>query len=580
MYSTDGARTRWVTTKSGKRYWFDSEAADAACEIFPKYLRHSKGEWAGRPFNLTRWERRIVRKLFGWKRPDGTRRYRRLWLELPRKNGKTEFAAGLAIVLLRFDGEFGAEIYSLASEEGQARIVFETAVRMVALNDDLNSEIESFKTSLYYSEMMASFKPLSSLPNTKQGFNPSGFIGDEVHVWVSGDLAEGVHEGEGTRAQPLDILITTAGEVGTYAHEQHEYAQAVTRGEIEDDELLVCIFAAADDADWLDEATWRAANPSYEVTVKKSFLEAECRKARNLPRLQNRFRRYYLNQWVEQSVRWIPMEYWDVCTAAPLEAARKRFLSDPERDDKLRAMVENAGAPDPLLWKRLPEMLAGRPCCGGLDLMSTGSDLGALSFVFPPAKADERTAVIWKFYLPRETLKVLKKEVAAQYEAWAAAGALTLTPGNVADYEFVKKDLLEWVGRFRFGTLGIDRYNATQLAVDLGAYQGLNVEFMGQGVVSMNGPSREFERLFMSCAIEHGNNPVARHMAKNVAIEERNNLIKPVKPQAAAARGRGRNQAGGRASGAKIDGIPAAITGLAMTMAKPVEAKSFWEEMA
>jgi phage terminase large subunit-like protein len=200
MHSTDDTGRRWVIAKSGKRYWFDQGSADAACAFFPTYLRHTKGEWFGQPFHLTRWERRIIRKIFGWKRADGTRRYRRLWLELPRKNGKTEFAAGIALLLMVADGEPGAEIYSLASEEGQARIVFERANIMVGMSDELSAEVERFKTSLYCAALQSSFKPLTALPNSKQGFSPSGFIGDEVHVWISGDLADAVHEGEGTRA--------------------------------------------------------------------------------------------------------------------------------------------------------------------------------------------------------------------------------------------------------------------------------------------------------------------------------------------------------------------------------------------
>jgi phage terminase large subunit-like protein len=550
-------RRRW--TRTGK-YWFDAAAAAAAIRFVETFLHFTEGEWAGRPFVMTRWERRIVRKIFGWKRPDGTRRYRRLWLELPRKNGKTEFAAVLALLLLVADGEHGAQIYSLASEEGQARIVFEKATRMVAMAERLrNGTVETFKTSLYCSSLMSSFKPLSAAPSSKHGFNPSGFIGDEVHTWSSGELAEVVHEGEGARSQPLDVLITTAGELETYAHEQHEYALAVLRGDLQDDELLAVIFAANDDDDWTQESTWRKANPSYGVSIKPEFLAAECRRARQLPRLENRFRRYYLNQWVEQATRWIPMEYWDCCTSSPEARAASLFLSDAERDPSLRARVEGSLAPDPELWRVLPARLAGRVCAGGLDLATT-RDLAALCFWFPALRPGERETAIWKFYLPRDTLKTLKKADADRYDSWARTGALTLTPGNVADYGFIKGDLLNWSRAYRLSVLGIDRWNATQLATELLNTEGLPVELFGQGFASMSGPSKEFERLVMGLELEHGNHPVVRWMAKNVAVDQdAADNIKPTKE---------------RSSG-KIDGIVAAIMAKGVLMAKPSEQSGY-----
>jgi phage terminase large subunit-like protein len=542
-------------TRNGK-YWFDAAAARAAIAFFETYLRLTEGEWAGRPFILARWQRRIVRKLFGWKRvADNTRRFRRLWLEVPRKNGKTEFAAGLALLLLVADGEFGAQIYSLATEEGQARIVFDKTTRMVSMSEPLKKELETFKTSIWCAALNAAFKPISAAPTSKHGFNPSGFIGDEVHAWTSGELAEVVHEGEGARAQPLDVLITTAGEIGTYAHEQHEYALSVLSGEIEDDELLAVIYACGADEDWTDPAVHARANPNYGISVKPSFLEAEVRKARQLPRLENRVRRYFLNQWVEQTTRWLPMEYWNVCTRSPEAAAKQMFLSDPDRDEALRRVVAASAAPDRTLWKRLPELMAGRHCAGGLDLATT-RDLAAACFDFPPLVAGEPDVLIWKFWLPRDTLKTLKETERRQYQAWADDGALTLTPGNVTDYSFIKRDVLDAAKRYRLQAFGIDRWNATQLATDLLNTEGMPVELFGQGFASMSGPSKEFERLVMGLGIEHGNHPLARWMARNVAVDtDAADNIKPTKE---------------RSSG-KIDGIVAAIMAKGMLMAKPVQ---------
>lgn len=546
------SRRRW--TRNGK-YWFDPRAADAAVAFFEKRLKLTKLQFAGKPFILARWQRRTVRKLFGWKRPDGTRRFRRVWIEIPRGNGKTEFAAGLALCVWLGDGDIGGDFYSLASEEGQARIVFDRATDMVGQDEELRARIEQFKPSLWCSATQSAFKPLSAAPKSKQGFRPKGFVGDEVHVWESGELAETVHEGEGVTPQPLDILITTAGQTGTYAHEQHEYALSVLRGEIEDDELLAVIYAAEPEDDWTDPAVWAKANPSLNITVDAKFLAAECRKARQLPRLENRFRRFYLDQWVEQATRWIPMEYWNVCTAAPSDRARTLFLSDPERDEKLRQRVETSRPHEPLLWKRLPDTMKGRQCAAGLDLATT-RDLASLCLWFPPAHEGERDTLIWKFWLPRDTLKTLKDTDRKRYETWEKLGAIVLTPGNVTDYAFIKTEVLAANRDYRISAFGIDRWNATQLAVDLQNIEGLPVELFGQGFASMSGPSKEYERLFMGLGLEHGNNPVAQWMASNVATDtDPHDNIKPTKE---------------RSSG-KIDGQVAAIIAKGMLITKPIE---------
>jgi phage terminase large subunit-like protein len=380
-------------------------------------------------------------------------------------------------------------------------------------------------------------------------------IGDDVHAWDSSELFEVVLEGEGARAQPLNILITTAGKRDEgYAWEQHEYALGVLKGEIEDDELLVAIFAADEDDDWTDPAVWAKANPNIGISPKLEFLESQCREARQLKRKENRFRQYYLNQWVGQSTRWLPMEFWDMCTRAPSERARKLFLSDPERDEKLRALAQEKGEYDPLLWKTLAEGFKARRAraWGGLDL-ATVSDMCALSWEFEPEIAGDPVPIIWRFFLPRETLKTLPPRTRRLYEKFIEAQALTLTPGNVADYDFIEQQILQDAKDFQVVALGIDRYNATDLASRLLNREGMPVELFGQGFVSMSGPSKDFERRVLGLGIEHGNNPVIRWMAENVAVDEdAADNIKPTKERSAG----------------KIDGIVSAVMGRGMAMSK------------
>lgn len=552
MVNSTEPRRRWA--KSGK-YWFDRAAADEAVRWIESYCHHTEGEWYGHPFRLAHWQRRIVRKLFGWKCPDGTRRYRKLWLEVGRKNGKTEFAAALALLLFLHDGEMGAQIYSLATDKDQAKIVFEKAGKMIGLSPDLVKEVEVLKTSLWCNTLMASFKPLSSKPDSKHGFSPHGMIGDEVHAWESGELCEVVIEGEGARAQPMNILITTAGQRDEgYAWEQHEYAVGVLKGEIQDDRLLVVIFAADEDDDWTNPAVWKMANPNLGVSPKLEFLEDQCREARQLKRKENRFRQYYLNQWVGQTTRWLPMEFWDMCTRSPSDRARKLFLSDPDRDEKLRVLAEAKDAHDPHLWKTMEASFKAvrARAWGGLDL-ATVSDMCALSWEFEPLEPDGPVPIIWRFFLPRDTLKMVPPRIRRRYERFVDAGALTLTPGNVADYDFIEKQILQDAKDFCVVALGIDRYNATDLASRLLNREGMPVELFGQGFVSMSGPAKDFERRVLGLGIEHGNNPVARWMAENVAVDEdAADNIKPIKEKSAG----------------KIDGIVAAVMGRGMAMAK------------
>lgn len=555
--STSAPRRRWL---HGGRFYFDTAAAAHAVTWIETYCRFAEGEWYGRPFRLARWQRRIVRKLFGWKRADGTRRFRRLWLEVPRKNGKTEFAAALALYLFVGIGDRTAQIYSLASDKDQASIVFKKAKAMAEMEPAFSSSIDALATGLWCSTLLSSFKPLASVPNSKHGFNPSGVIADEVHAWKSDEIYNVVHEGEAARAEPLDVLITTAGVREGFAWDMHQHAEAVLAGKVVEEELLVVIFAAAEDDDWTDPKIWAKANPNLNVSVKLDFLESECRAARASPRKQNRFRQYKLNQWTGQVDRWIPMEYWDLNTIAPSERALKLFLSDTELDENLRAAALAKRAPDPDLWKKLPEKMRGRLCNGGLDLATT-RDICSLCWEFQPTVDDPLVTYIWRFFLPRDRLKDLSADDKRRYEAFDAAGALFLTPGNVTDYGFIKKQFLADAALFRIGTTGVDRWNATQLVVDLKETEGANVELFGQGFASMSGPAKDFERLFLGLGLEHGNHPVARWMADNVATDsDPADNIKPTKERSAG----------------KIDGIVAAIMARGMSMANPVK-RSIYE---
>lgn len=512
-------------------YWFDERAADKAVAFFADHVRLTDAEWAGKPFVLEAWQADdIVRPLFGWKRADGTRRYRRCIVWVPRKNGKTELAAGVSILALIGDAEPGAQVYSIAKDKDQARLVFDKATRMVQMSPTLSAHLECLKPSIYCPSLNAAFKPLSGRAEGKHGLSMSGLIGDEVHEWPSGELYTFVHQSTGARRQPLEFLISTAGKRGGYGWQVWEESLRIAEDPSVDPETLVVIYAADPDDNWTDPKTWARANPNLGVSVKREYLAAECKRAQELPRLENDFRRYHLNQWTEQDVRWIPLDRWD----------------------------KGAG---PVAWQDLREHLKGRTCYGGLDLSST-SDLTSLKWVFPPATPDEPWRVVARFFCPADTVELRSRRDRVAYERWVREGALTATPGNVTDYPAVKAAIFEDAEHFHVAGLAIDRWNATQLAVEL-QEEGLPVVMFGQGFASMSAPAKELERLVLAAELHHGGHPLLRWCVGNVAIEgDAAGNIKPSKAK----------------SSEKIDGVVSVVMGLGISTRRDAAPVNPWED--
>ena len=540
---------RPVTWSPCGNYWFDETAADAAAAFFPRYLRLTTGEWAGRPFELEGWqEQDIIRPLFGWKRKDGTRRYRRCYVWIPRKNGKTELAAGVALLALLADGEMGAQVFSIAADEKQAKIVFDKATAMVGWSAELSKHLTPFKTSIWCADLGASFKPLSGNARGKHGLNMSGLVGDEIHEWRDGDLYTFVHQSSAARRQPLEFLISTAGTREGYGWEAWDECVKLLAGEIEDPETLVVIYAADPEADWTNPDTWAAANPNLGVSVKLDYLEAECRAAKESPRKENDFKRYHLNIWTEQAVRWLALDAWDVC-GHPVETQAPTVLAGGVR----RVPVNDR-------WKSFEEQLQGRRCFGGLDLSST-TDLTAWVMMFPPEERDGIWTMLTRAFVPEARVAERVRRDRAPYDQWVKSGALITTPGNVVDYEWVKDQIYRDAEMFGIEAVGIDRFLATQIALQLGE-QGVNAQFIGQGFLSMSAPAKELERLVIDGKLDHGGHPAARWCAGNVAIAtDPAGNIKPAKDK----------------STERIDIIAAAINALGMALGEFVEGPSVYE---
>lgn len=519
-------------------YWYDDRAADKAARFFPEHLVFSEGEWAGRPFVLEPWEEfDIVRPFFGWKRADGTRRYRRAFVWVARKNGKTELAAGIALLALLGDGEPAGQVFSIASEGDQARIVFTKASNMVVRSASLAPRLECLNKVIYSPKLNASFRPLSGKPKGKHGLNMSGLVGDEVHEWPNGDLYTFVHDSAASRRQPIEFLISTAGQKGSHGEEVYKECQAILAGDIDDPSTLVVIYAPGEDDDWTKEETWRKANPNFGKTVKiEPFLE-DFKRARQLPRLENDFKRYRLNIWTDQAVRWLPID--------SVDDEGRRFGWDH--------------CIGPLAWNdpKFEARLVGKKCFGGLDLSST-VDLSALGWWFPIQDGLEIPVFLTRFFKPRDLIKEHVKRDRVPYDKFAKNGALIDTPGNVVDYAFIEQQVLKDAEKFRIayygvhkreqyeGGLAIDRFNATGTAVRL-EQEGIPVVLYGQGFVSLSAPAKELERLVMCNGFHHGGHPLLRRHAQAVAVEtDATENIKPTKAK----------------SNGRIDGIASFVNAL------------------
>ena len=509
--------TRGVKWTSKGAYFYDAAAADRAIRWIESHCVHTIGDWARKPFVLGRWQRRVVRKLFGWKRPDGARKHRTVFLGLPRKNGKTTFAAALGLALEIADGEPAAFVYSIAGNEDQARHAFNEAKRMCLLSPALSDAVEPLADAIYYGPMQSSFRPLPSSPRNLHGLNPHAVIGDEVHAWVGREQYDVMRTALGARRQPVEIYITTAGfDRHSVCWEMWRRAQRAIDGEIDAPELLAVIFAADKDADWSDEKVWAKANPGLGVNVSIEFLRDEARIAKESPAHENAFRQLYLNQWTEQAVRLIPVAKWRDC----------------------RADFD-------------PALLKGAKAFAGLDLALV-SDLTALCLWFPPPNPVSATKLValWRYWAPEENIRTRAARDRVPYDFWAKQGWIKATPGDATDLELVRCDIAAIAEEYELQILGFDPMYAHDMVQRLSA-EGLRCEKVQQTMLSLAQSTAEFVRRIIKGEIVHLGDPVTDWMIGNVApIKDSNGNFKPDKKK----------------STERIDGVSAAVTGLALVL--------------
>ena len=463
---------------------YDKDEADFVVN-FIQSLSHTKGDFFKEPFILIDWQEQLVRDIFGTLKPDGTRQFTTAYVEISKKSGKTELAAAIALYMLCADGEQRAEVYGCAADRDQASLVFDVACDMVRLSKALKQfcDIKPSRKTIHFNPTNSVYKALSADVAGKSGVNVSALIFEEL--WVQKDrkffdmMTKGTSD---ARKNPLHFIITTAGtDTHSICYELHQKAKDIIEGRKVDPTFYPVIYGAEDDDDWTDEAVWAKANPSLNITIDIEKVRAACESAKMMPNEENAFRQLRLNQWVKQTVRWMPMEKWDLC-AFPVNE----------------------------------QSLEGRVCYGGLDLSST-TDLTAFVLVFPPEDEDDKYVVLPYFWLPEETLDLRVRRDHVPYDLWERQGFIKTTEGNVVHYGYIEKFIEELGTKYNIREIAFDRWGAAQMVQNLEG-MGFTVVPFGQGYSSMSPPTKELMKLVLEKKIAHGGHPVLRWNVDNISI--------------------------------------------------------------
>lgn len=492
---------------------FDADQAAWAVEFFPRVLKTVKGTKsipARSPFHLLPWQQAVVANLFGWYRPDGTRRFRNVFIYVPKKNGKTAFAAGLTVLVLRCDDEHGAEIYSAACSRDQAALVFQHAAGMVKMEPALNSVLRVYGDkggsqfrSIVYLDQMSSYKCLAADGDTADGSNVHMAIIDEVHRHKKPTLADVLRRSTAARSQPIIVYTTTADYARqSLCNDLLSYSRSVRDNPGDpalpghDPAWLPAVWEGwepGEDGDYRDPEVWRRACPSLGYTVEESFYEEEVSRIGDMPAELNSFLRLHLNVVTDASVSWISAEKWD-------------------------------GAHDPDVTR---ETCEGMRCTGGLDLSST---LDLTSFVL---FGEDDQMLSW-FWIPEATAHKREELEGVPYWQWKEEGWIRFTPGEVIDYDFVREDINALMTKYDIEDAAADRWCAQQIMTQLEG-DGLPIVGYGQGYKDMSPAAKEFERRLLASELRHDGNPVLRYCVLNVMLEtDAAGNIKPSKKKSTA----------------------------------------------
>lgn len=546
-----GARKRWESPDG--RFYYDQAAADRVVEFFPAYLRHYIGHFDGQPFTLMPYQEWLIaRPLFGWKSSaTGLRRFRKLFGFLPKGAGKSPLGAGLGFYLAFCCGEPGAEVYAVASEMKQARVVHDNArvmaERIKVLDPELGELLLVKRDEIERTDTHSKYIVLSADASSKHGYRPFAVVMDEMHAQKNRDLYEVLWRSMIKRLEPVMLILTHAGHDDEgICFEEYDYAKRVLAGAVTDASELPVIFEGQPDDDPFAEETWRRVNPGHGVTVQHDGIVALAAEAKSDPRKLNDFLMWHLNRWVNQAVSWLPIDWWDQTKDEPIPP-----------DDVLRTL----------------------PCAAGLD-MAAKIDLACFSVTFRQRLASAvqveavdgqeqpkalnlnyRLITVPFFWIPEERMREHEARDGVPYSDWVRQGLVTPTPGMVIDYTRILDDITTKIAprfpRLRESVIGYDPAFATDLATQLRKWASRDewcLEVL-QNYTHLSEPCYVFEGLAKSGRIVHGANRVLRNHVGNVAIKSDDaKRIRPVKPKQASKH---------------IDGVVASLMGLKMLASVP-----------
>lgn len=512
---------------------FDPDRVDKVLRAFGA-LEHVSGQWAGKPLRPDPWQvAYILAPVFGWVVFDEdagqyVRIIRKMYVDVPRKNGKSTLLGGLAIYMLAADGEPGAQIVTAATSEKQAKFVFMPIKTLADKSPKLKRHVRSVGNKVLHPASGSYIEVISSTADAQHGANLHFVCVDELHVHKTPDLVETLETGTGSRRQPLVGIITTAdsGKQGTIYARKREYVEQLARGAIKDPATYGVVWACDPLDDPFAESTWKKANPGYGISPTRAYMRAAAAEAKQSPADLAKFQRLHLGLRTKQETKYIELPVWD----------------------------RNAGMV-------VESDLHGRVAYGGLDLAST-SDLCALAWVMPGERGFD---ALWRLWTPEANLPALDKRTAGMASVWVREGFLTVTPGNVADYDFIRAQINRDCEAFDVQGIAYDPWNSSQLVNDL-VSDGAPMVKTRQGLVTLSAPTKELQKILLEGTAEapmfrHGGNPAVRWQADNfaVAMDAAGN-VKPDKAHAAD----------------KIDAIAAAINAMSLVLAmEPVQESKY-----
>lgn len=447
---------------------------------FIERLPHVKGPLAGASIQLEPWQVFILSTVFGWVRPDGKRRFRRSYIEVPRGNAKSTLSSAVSLYMLTADGEGGAEVYSLATTRDQARIVFGDAQTMARRSAGFRNRF-SVNVGAHNMHVLASgskFEALSAEGSTLDGLNIHFGCIDELHAHKTRTVYDVVETGMGKRDNSLLWVITTAGSNRAgICYEVRTFVTKLLDGVIQDDTQFGIIYGLDEGDSWDTEQALIKANPNWGISVRPEVLGPLQAKAMQLPSAINNFKTKHLNEWVNAHTAWMDMRAWDACANSTLD------LDDFD----------------------------AQPCWIGLDLASK-TDIAALMVVFQHPHIADAYAVFGKYYLPEDTVQAAGN---SQYPGWMRSGRLTVTVGNVIDFSWIEADLTQMASRFEIQAVAFDPFQATQLSTRMLA-EGLPMIEVRPTVLNFSEPMKTLEALVLQKKLVHDGDPVLAWMASNV----------------------------------------------------------------